>query len=234
LLGAVWHFKIFGDFIFFTGFLSIDCGLSGASSYNDSSNGLTYVSDENLIDTGVSSNISSSIMTQYGDTYFREYLTVRYFPSGTRNCYTIRSLTVGLNYLMRATFLYGNYDGKDKPPIFDIYLGVNFWHTVNATSESYPEIIFTAPADFVQVCLLNTSRGIPFISSLHLRQFNKSMYAYVNSSTSLILVRRNNLGGSSFVTRSVCKDIFNLLSQLELKYLTDSTALLPLSPPLIE
>jgi len=192
--------------------LSIDCGLSGASSYSDSSNGLTYVSDEKFIDTGVNSNISSSIIAQYGDTYLREYLTVRYFPSGTRNCYTLRPLTKGLNYLLRATFYYANYDGLNTHPTFDVYLGVNFWHTVNATSEleSFPEIVFTAPADFVQVCLLNKKQGIPFISSLHLRQFNTSMYAYVNLSTSLILVSRNNLGGSSFVTRSVCKDPFNL------------------------
>jgi Malectin-like domain len=109
-------------------------------------------------------------------------------------------LTVGLNYLIRATFYYANYDSLNKPPIFDIYLGVNFWDTV-ATSESYPEIIFTATADFVHVCLLNKDQGIPFISSIHLRQFKSGMYSYVNSTTPLILVSRNNFGGSNLVTR---------------------------------
>lgn len=184
-----------------TGFLSIDCGLSGTPNYVGSSN-FTYVSDEKFIDTGNNSEISSS----YGGNYPKEYLTVRYFPSGARNCYTIRSLTRGSNYLIRATFFYANYDNLNKPPIFDIYLGINFWNTVNASLFSFPEIIISATDDFVDVCLVNKNQGFPFISSLHLRKFETGMYPYVNLTTSLILVWRDNMGGSSLV-RSVCKDL---------------------------
>ncbi|XP_078175112.1 putative LRR receptor-like protein kinase At1g51890 [Carex rostrata] len=182
------------------GFLSIDCGLSETSSYVEEDNKLNYVSDEKFIDTGVNSNISSDIISKDGKNYLKEYLTVRYFPDGIRNCYTLRSLTVGSNYLIRGTFFYGNYDNKNNPPTFDIYLGVNFWNTVNATTISFPEIIVAANASFLEVCLVNTKKGAPFISSLHLRQLT-NLYPYVNSTTSLIFVRRDNFGASDFIVR---------------------------------
>jgi Malectin-like domain len=76
-------------------------------------------------------------------------------------------LTKGLNYLLRATFYYANYDGLNTHPTFDVYLGVNFWQTVDIEiSEFFPEIIFIAPVDSVRVCLDKT-QGVPFISSLH-------------------------------------------------------------------
>jgi Malectin-like domain len=179
--------------------VSIDCGLSGTPSYVDSSVNLTYVSDEQFIDTGINSQISSS----YGDNYPREYLTLRSFPSGIRNCYTIKSLIKGSSYLVRTIFFYANYDNLNKAPKFDVYLGASLWTTVNADSISFPEIIFSATADYLDVCLVNTNHGVPFITSIHLRQFDKGMYPYVTSRTSLILVERYDMGASS-LTRSIC------------------------------
>lgn len=178
----------------FTGFLSIDCRLTGASRYVDESNKLTYVSDEKFIDTGFNSNVSSNDNNKYS----KEYLTVRYFPSGTRNCYTMKSLTVGSEYLIRGVFLYANYDNLNKTPTFDIYVGINFWITVHAYLDStfYAETIVTANADFLEVCLVNTKQGIPFISSIHLRQLKKGMYSYANSDTYMILLRRDNFGAT--------------------------------------
>jgi Malectin-like domain len=182
--------------------LSINCGLPANTTYVET-NDLTYVSDDQFVKTGVISNISSSLISQYGDQIFKEYLTVRYFPTGVRNCYTIRSLTPGFKYLIRANFFYGNYDNLYKFPIFDIYLGANFWNTVNTSSAIFPEIIITATADYLHVCLINKGQGIPFISSLHLRKLEMDMYPYGNSTTTLILVERANLGGGISVTRSV-------------------------------
>jgi Malectin-like domain len=139
-----------------------------------------------------------------------EYLTLRYFPHdkfGARNCYTIRSLTTGMKYLIRATFNYGNYDKFNKPPIFDIYLGVNFWHTVNTTTFSYAEIITFSNTDNLQVCLGYNYSGDPFISSIHVRKLNTNMYKpEVNSGQSLISVWRYNLGASNhpLVRSSIC------------------------------
>jgi hypothetical protein len=169
------------------GFLSIDCGLPTNSSYVDPGTNLTYLSDEQFIDTGVNFQISNSLP--------RVFQTVRSFPTGIRNCYTIRSLTPDFKYLIRATFIYSNYDNLNRPPMFDIYLGVNFWDTVNADSPFYPEIIVkSTTADYLQVCLVNKNLGNPFISALHLRQLNSKLYQEANANQSLILVRRADLG----------------------------------------
>jgi hypothetical protein len=65
----------------------------------------------------------------------QRYQTVRFFPNGTRNCYTLRSLTPGGKYLVRAVFGYGNYDMGNGQPKFDLYLGVNYWTTVDIFSQ---------------------------------------------------------------------------------------------------
>lgn len=181
------------SFITSTGFINIDCGLAANSIVIESNmTHLTYISDDKFIDTGANHNISSisSIL----------FKTLRSFPYGTRNCYTLSSLTMMTNYLVRVSFLYGNYDNSNKPPIFDIYLGVNYWQTVNMTAAendhdilSY-EIIATATADYLQVCLVNKGLGTPFISALELRELKRSMYSQANSSQSLQTVSRWNLG----------------------------------------
>ena len=86
---------------------------------------------------------------------------MRSFPNGTRNCYTVWPVNEGQRYLVRAGFLYGNYDGKNSPPEFDLYLGVNLWQTVKTLSDDtvLPEIIVISPANALQICLVKTSRG---------------------------------------------------------------------------
>ncbi|XWS18924.1 hypothetical protein CRYUN_Cryun32bG0086700 [Craigia yunnanensis] len=41
-----------------SGFISIDCGISAASTYNDATTGIKYISDATFIDSGVSKSIS--------------------------------------------------------------------------------------------------------------------------------------------------------------------------------
>ncbi|KAG6530391.1 hypothetical protein ZIOFF_012621 [Zingiber officinale] len=133
------------------GFLSIDCGLEPGSSYVDPLTNISYVSDVGFIDTGVNRNISVAYMV---DVRARRYLTLRAFPNGTRNCYTIRSSAVarGSKYLLRAWFFYGNYDGlSGQPQSFHLHLGVNYWDRVNVTTaeSSYrTEIIAVATAGY--------------------------------------------------------------------------------------
>ncbi|KAJ3704093.1 hypothetical protein LUZ61_007798 [Rhynchospora tenuis] len=176
------------------GFVSIDCGLPGNSSYKDTSSTLTYSSDDPFIDTGTNHNISAAYITSILSPH---YLNVRSFDNGTRNCYTIKSLVTGGKYLLRATFMYGNYDGLNKGVIFDLHVGVNYWKTVNISDPeeiTISEVIFVAPVDYIQVCLVNTGLGTPFISSLDLRPMKKSLYPHVNSSQSLVLAHRLNAG----------------------------------------
>ncbi|CAL4909209.1 unnamed protein product [Urochloa decumbens] len=61
---------------------------------------------------------------------------------------------------------------KAGPPVFDVYIGVNFWSIANITNADTPlilEAIVLVPDDSLQVCLVNTGSGTPFISGLDLR-----------------------------------------------------------------
>ncbi|GLT72543.1 hypothetical protein SLA2020_444680 [Shorea laevis] len=89
-----------------SGFISIDCGSPTNSSYTEGTTGLNYISDAAFIDTGISKSISPDIKA----THQQQTWNLRSFPQGNRNCYTI-NVTRGTKYLIRATFLYGNYDG---------------------------------------------------------------------------------------------------------------------------
>ncbi|KAK0595669.1 hypothetical protein LWI29_008876 [Acer saccharum] len=91
------------------GFISINCGAS--VDYNDNETSLLYVSDT-CMDAGEIHDISPNITSM--NLYQQQRKNLRSFPQGTRNCYTLKlKLEQGTknNYLIRAVFVYGNYDG---------------------------------------------------------------------------------------------------------------------------
>ncbi|XP_019702975.1 probable LRR receptor-like serine/threonine-protein kinase At1g05700 isoform X2 [Elaeis guineensis] len=181
------------------GFISIDCGIPDGYTYTDDNTSIPYVSDGQFIDTGTSYNISASYLD---DTLPRQRTTLRSFPTGARNCYTLRPVMQDGKYLIRATFTYGNYDGlhrarPDNPILFDLYIGVNLWKSINISNASFTystEVMTIASAEFISVCLINNGSGTPFISSLELRPLENTMYRAVNDSYSLVLYSRLNLG----------------------------------------
>ncbi|TMX03827.1 hypothetical protein EJD97_013642, partial [Solanum chilense] len=180
-----------------SGFISIDCGIPRGSNYTDVATGLQYVSDSAFVDTGSNATISSEF---HSDDLEQQLYTLTSFPEGKRNCYTIKVAEgKGKKYLIRASFLYGNYDGKSQLLInFDLHLGVDFWTTiqiVNASVPLYGEIIHILSSDFVQVCIVNNDRGTPFISALELRLLNSTIYK--TTSGSLQTFVRLDLGSTA-------------------------------------
>ncbi|KAL5755859.1 hypothetical protein ACOSQ2_020605 [Xanthoceras sorbifolium] len=156
-----------------TGFISIDCGAE-TSSYTGET-GLTYVWDASFIDTGISKNVSVSYQT---DTLLQYLWNLRSFPEGIRNCYNVK-VKNGTRYLIRASFLYGNYDFQNKVPEFDLHLGANMWDSVILGNEStiiYKEIIHTPSLNYLHVCVVNTGFGTPFISGLEFRPLKNTTY----------------------------------------------------------
>jgi len=122
---------------------------------------------------------------------------LRSFPQGIRNCYRL-NLTKGSKYLIRASFLYGNYDGLNQLPQFDLYLGPNLWGSVAIQNASIPvirEMIHVISSDHLHVCLVNTDMGIPFISALELRLLRNT--TYITESGSLELFTRFDVAGSA-------------------------------------
>ncbi|ESQ29213.1 hypothetical protein EUTSA_v10023360mg [Eutrema salsugineum] len=177
------------------GFISLDCGLSADEPpYTDSSNKLRFSSDAKFVEGGKSGTIQKHLEADY----LKAYTTLRYFPDGIRNCYNL-NVTQDTRYLVRASFVYGNYNGLDSHPIFDLYIGRSWWATISNDLEDpnnkwtslqslergygmSEEIIHTAIFNTLQVCLVKTDATVPFISALELRPLSDNVYATRNGS----------------------------------------------------
>ncbi|CAL9162377.1 unnamed protein product [Musa hybrid cultivar] len=181
------------------GFISIDCG-NANSKYLDPITKISYVSDDQFINAGSNFDISSEHINSTVPT--RE-LNLRSFPDGLRNCYRLKNVSQNRASLVRATFMYGNYDGKNSPTKFDLHIGVDYWKTIIISDPSAiyaVEALSYATANLTSVCLINTGSGTSFISSLELRPLRNSLYGeYVNASQSVVLVTRRNFGASDTV-----------------------------------
>ncbi|XP_044484224.1 LRR receptor-like serine/threonine-protein kinase IOS1 [Mangifera indica] len=189
-----------------SGFISLDCGLPGNSpNYTEETTGIIYTSDADYTDTGS----SYSVPDEYVNNKQRQMWHVRSFPEGKRNCYRL-NLTSGGKYLIRGSFLYGNYDRLNKLPQFDLYVGPNFWETViisNASTSILPEIIHVVASNYLHVCLVNTGSGTPFISALELRPLRST--AYVTQTGSLEKSLRLDMGSTSGKTIRYKEDVYD-------------------------
>ncbi|KAG8643352.1 hypothetical protein MANES_11G031075v8 [Manihot esculenta] len=178
-----------------SGFLSIDCGVD--QDYFDEKMEIFYKSDKDFTSTGENKYVSPGYDDDDDSSYTGRILhSLRFFPKGRKNCYKLRPENgKNQNYLIRAFFKYGNYDTQNRMPKFDVYLGVNFWMTVYPSNASQPwmnEIIYFSLTDVINICLVNTLSGTPFISALELRPLNNSIYKI--ESKSLSTLRRDDLG----------------------------------------
>ncbi|KAK3149850.1 hypothetical protein QOZ80_3AG0223870 [Eleusine coracana subsp. coracana] len=178
------------------GFLSIDCGLDATySGYKDPNRGIFYVSDEPYVDAGENHMVAA----EYQGPDNRYLQTLRSFPSGLRNCYSLPTKT-GDKYIVRMEIFYGNYDGKNSSSSieFDLHLGPDYWET--ATPDHTYEALFVAWAAWTPVCLVNAGRGTPFVSSVELRPLG-ALYPPVSPDLSLSLWSRQSLGPNVVFTR---------------------------------
>ncbi|KAH0876843.1 hypothetical protein HID58_064237 [Brassica napus] len=134
------------------GFISLDCGLpSNESPYNEPFTNLTYISDASFGHSGKTGTIHKDLKTHF----MKPYTGLRYFPNGIRNCYNL-SVMQDTKYLIRTVFVYGNYDGLNASPIFDLYLGPNIWTTVDAKLSGLgmaQEIIHITRSNILEICV---------------------------------------------------------------------------------
>ncbi|KAG7653205.1 Malectin-like domain [Arabidopsis suecica] len=173
-----------------SGFISIDCGIPSGSSYKDETTGINYVSDSSFVETGVSKSIPFTAQ--------RQLQNLRSFPEGSRNCYTLIPVQgKGKKYLIRASFMYGNYDGENGSPQFDLFLGGNIWDTVLLSNESSivsKEVVYLSQSENIFVCLGNKGKGTPFISTLELRFLGNDNTTYDSPNGALFFSRRWDFG----------------------------------------
>lgn len=163
-------------------FINLDCGLHPAASpYTEPLTGLTYTSDSNFTLGGQSGRVE-----KFWEEASKAFNVLRYFPEGIRNCYNLK-VTSGTKYLIKAQFLYGNYDRLNDGPEFDLYLGPNKWTKVDLSfSSKTEEIIHIPKLSSLQVCLVKTGDTTPIISALELRPLRDDTYITTNGSLKLI------------------------------------------------
>lgn len=134
------------------GFINVDCGLaSHESPYTYNLINLTYMTDADLVQSR--ETVTSRVGKAFESDYPKPHWNLRSFPKGERNCYDI-SVKQDTKYLIRAIFLYGNYDGVNVVPSFDLYLGPNMWTKVYA-NDTMMEVIHVTRSKSIQICLVN-------------------------------------------------------------------------------
>ncbi|KAH9780822.1 protein kinase domain-containing protein [Citrus sinensis] len=132
---------------------------------------------------------------------------MRVFSTRKKNCYSIKVDEDGGRVLLRASFYYGNYDGKDSPPVFDLQFDGNFWTTVNTSFSSYDvlsyETIYVVKRNFTSTCVAQTKPGqLPFISAIEVRSLGVNMYSQIPSNLALHLIQRAAFGGNQTIIRT--------------------------------
>ncbi|KAM3257045.1 hypothetical protein ACQJBY_049417 [Aegilops geniculata] len=193
------------------GFLSIDCGLGEEfSGRRDTETDLPYVSDGPYVDGGENRKVAPDQESSANDA---SHETLRSFPSGLRNCYTLPTES-GAKYLVRMVFLYGNYDGKTSP-LFEVHLGSNYWDTFENKEYWWSEAVFIAWASWVPVCLVNTGTGTPFVNTVELRPLEASLYPDVTTNESISTFARNKLGANNTIVTRFPDDPYDRFWELE-------------------
>ncbi|MBA0704541.1 hypothetical protein Golax_016793, partial [Gossypium laxum] len=155
-----------------TGFLSLSCG--GAKSYVDSSK-IKWVSDDTFITTGNTTTVEYAEGTSSSSS-----IALRFFPeSRGRNCYKLPVENMSSIVLVRAQFVYKNYNGLEKPPAFSVSLGRAVVSTVNLTHKDpwIDEFLWPVSKDTLSFCLQAIpDGGAPVISSLEVRPLPRGAY----------------------------------------------------------
>ncbi|KAL0370035.1 UNVERIFIED_CONTAM: hypothetical protein Sangu_0321600 [Sesamum angustifolium] len=172
--------------------VSIDCGSS--DSYKDD-NLIVWTGDDGYVQGGESHSVQSS------NSISRVMDTLRVFTTQKKNCYHIDSVRQG-RVLVRASFYYGNYDGKSSPPTFDLQFDGNHWATVQTsiTVYVYHEVTYVTKKDSISVCVAQTNPAqFPFISALEVRGLESYMYVNVDDNYPLFLRRRVAFGSNATI-----------------------------------
>lgn len=93
--------------------------------------------------------------------------------------------------------MYGNYDGENGTPVFDLFLGGNIWDTVSLNNTPVPvtkEVVYLSQSEKIYVCLGNKGKGTPFMSTLELRFLGDDNTTYESPKGVLFFSRRWDFG----------------------------------------
>lgn len=184
--------------MYVAGFLSLSCG--GTANFVDSSN-ISWTSDREYINTGNTTTID------YVDGTSSTRAAVRFFPdSQGRTCYRLPVKNVSSLVLVRAKFLYKNYDGLNKPPSFSVSLGTAVTSTINLASDDprIEEFVWPIIKDTILFCLHRVpDGGSPVISSLEIRPLPQGAYRNGTGDSPNKLLRKRYRINSGYTNGSI-------------------------------
>ncbi|XP_010521450.1 PREDICTED: probable LRR receptor-like serine/threonine-protein kinase PAM74 isoform X2 [Tarenaya hassleriana] len=190
----------------------LNCGSSSPAKVHD----INYNPDEGFIAVGNTTTLNQQDLLPI-------LSTLRYFPnkSSRKYCYSF-PVSTNSKYLIRTTYYYGNFDGRNEPPVFDQIVGEIKWSVVNTTEDyanglsSYYEIIVASVGKTLSVCLAKNAKTVssPFISALEVQLLEDSMYNSTDLGIyALNVITRSSFGGSEDDMISYPDDQFNRLWQ---------------------
>ncbi|XP_057813398.2 probable LRR receptor-like serine/threonine-protein kinase At1g67720 isoform X2 [Cryptomeria japonica] len=179
------------------GFLNIDCG--GIRNSIDSETNMTWIVDANYIDVGNTAKFSMP------NTPFH-MKSLRFFPKPlNKSCYRLPARP-NVNYLLRLSFLFGNYKEFQTHPRFNYSVETEGFLTHRTRIITYAEdtqttgeMILTSPNGVFHVCLIRSFDDTdPFISAIQLRSLVSGMYGLqVKPGIMLRILERIDVGNKS-------------------------------------
>ncbi|KAL2641537.1 hypothetical protein R1flu_009124 [Riccia fluitans] len=181
-----------------TDFLSIDCGAT--NPYNDVQLGLKWETDDNYIKTGVTKRMKEA------QDFPKQLYSYRSFPSrSNKNCYIMPVIT-HTTYLLRVRLFPGVVGEKYSvalPVDFNVTFVSNLFFTYSALTDKdrvdviYESVFHSFQREEISLCLLQGSKGTPFINSIELRGLPDTSYHVtrdVGDAKVLVLGERLNMG----------------------------------------
>ena len=169
-----------------TNFLSLSCG--GRTSFRNSSN-ISWVPDTTYITSDKTTTIT------YIDGSSLLNISSQFFPnSKRRKCYRILANNSTTLVLVRAKFVYKNYDGLGKSPKFFVCIGIAIAASINLV-ESDPwseEFLWTFHKDTLSFCLNAIPKGGSLvISSPEIRPLPQGAYTNGMEDFPIKLIRKS-------------------------------------------
>lgn len=113
--------------------------------------------------------------------------------SSGRNCYRLPLHNTSSLVLVRSKFVYKNYDGLAKPPVFSVSLGTAIANTVNLahTDPWIEEFVWPVSRDVLPLCFHSIPNGgFPVISSIEVRPLPPGAYTTALGDWSSKLMRK--------------------------------------------
>lgn len=120
--------------------------------------------------------------------------SIRYFPDAkARNCYKLPVQNTSSLVIVRAKFVYQNYDKLMRAPTFSVSLGRAMTATINL-SKADPwteEFVWPVNKDYIPICFYHIPKGgDPVVSSLELRPLPQGAYSSILGGPQKNLLRK--------------------------------------------